>query len=445
MDGFSQSAIATVVICNTFEAYAGFINRADRATRDRLAQALRAAGERSLLWVGDRKLVVTSGPVAHHAYLAEHIGYRETQCIFPTQPSDYLSQDIVAEPALLHQLVAYAGPERELQLVPYATTPQFLQLVETLQTHHRVTVRLPESPEPMLLWLRDYIESKVGFRAWVGAWLRETGARLPEGYVAQTIEQAGAIARWFGQRQQPCIVKSNTGFLGIGQIWLTPADQADVSSILHANPFYVDDLLVVEEQIVSTHDLSPSVEFVVPPLEEGAPRLTHVCNQIFRAAGQYVGELVSKEWQQADWYAPLVNSGFQVALRLQAMGYVGHFDIDSIVSDAGEVFLLEVNARRTGGTHVHELAQFLLGDDYLDRVAVLGRTSLPCGEITSLDALLKAIAPVLYPIAHEPRGVIITHTAALPSGQFGYVLFGRSTDDVLSLQQQLIQYVSPLG
>ncbi len=67
--------------------------------------------------------------------------------------------------------------------------------------------------------------------------------------------------------------------------------------------------------------------------------------------------MVSRRWR---------DSGMIFARRLQQMGYVGHFDLDTVVDDAGRVYLLEINPRRTGGTHVHEFAEHVFGADYLD-------------------------------------------------------------------------------
>ncbi len=72
------------------------------------------------------------------------------------------------------------------------------------------------------------------------------------------------------------------------------------------------------------------------------------------------------------------------AHRLQAMGYVGHFDLDTVVNDDGRVYLLEINPRRTGGTHVHEFAEHVFGADYLDKVTLLSNDTLSSGGITDL-------------------------------------------------------------
>ena len=90
--------------------------------------------------------------------------------------------------------------------------------------------------------------------------------------------------------------------------------------------------------------------------QQGEPQITYVSDQLFQGFGDFCGVLVSRELLDTPWYPPLAESGMIIARRLQQMGYVGHFDLDTVVNDEGRVYLLEINPRRTGGTHVHEFA-----------------------------------------------------------------------------------------
>jgi hypothetical protein len=442
---YRNITIPLAVICNTFEAYIEFLQCADSQYRDRLFQAIQTASERVLLWLGDPKLAFTSSVVPHVEYLKQHVGYRQTNYACPTHPTSCLSLDILNEPSLLHQLVSYAGAERTLQLVPYATTPQFLHLVNVLRTDYHLNVITPESPNQESRWIRDYIETKMGFRTLAYQWLDNADMLLPRGFVCQTLNQAAMAANWFLAQRQSCIIKANNGLLGIGQTTLHPSDYFDSDEILaqlQQNLFLHQDLLIVEEYIQTKTLISPSVELFVPPMGDGQPRITQVCQQYFSSPRIYAGELISRELEDAEWYELLTTSGLKIAARLQAMGYVGHFDLDSIVADGGCLFLLEVNARRTGGTHVDELARFLIGDDYLDAVVLLSRTSEESGTINQVDHLMDAIHDLLYPMQQRNSGIVITHSSALANNrQFGYVIIAESTEDALALQQRLVDRI----
>jgi hypothetical protein len=116
------------------------------------------------------------------------------------------------------------------------------------------------------------------------------------------------------------------------------------------------------------------------------------------------------------------------------------------VDDAGRLYLLEVNARRTGGTFAHEFARFTFGPDYLDDVAVLSHNKLEAGDLASADELLATIEDLLYPMRSEghkldagPRGVVVSAASALKFGEFGCMFIGPSTGDALALQQRLLE------
>jgi hypothetical protein len=210
---------------------------------------------------------------------------------------------------------------------------------------------------------------------------------------------------------------------------------------LNQNSFLEQDLILVEEYIASPQRLFPSVELFVPTLDFGSPQMTYVCNQIFHESGTFAGLLVSREFESERWYVPLVESGLQIAQRLQKSGYVGHFDVDAIVDSEGQLFLLEINARRTGGTHVHELACSLFGPHYLDDVVLLSNSAIDTQRVTQFDQLIVALNDFLYPMHQKPEGMMITHSSALAEHKFGGIFIASSTQRVLELQQQILAHV----
>ncbi|WP_205370430.1 hypothetical protein [Thermoleptolyngbya sp. PKUAC-SCTB121] len=431
-----------VILGNTLEANGYLLYREpDLARREALIRGFRVANERSLLWLGDRKLVITEAPVAHVDYLRDRLGYSQLQHACPEHSSDSICADILRESALLQRIVDFADDAGALQLIPYATTPAVHKLADLLRQTYGLTVYLPESPAPDRLWLREYVQTKLGFRMLVGQWM---GNWLPEGYVARSVEEAGVIAHTFLQRGQGCIVKANTGFLGIGHTVFRPeaAPSLDeMQSTLRQNPYYANDLLIVEAQIPSAQALSPSAEVVVPANRAEPPYLAAICAQQVLPSGAYAGELVSPSWADASWYADLSAAALEVGKKLQAMGYIGHFDLDGIVDDAGTLYLLEVNARRTGGTHVYELAQFLLGERRAQTATLLSRTSAPCPAVNCWADLERAIADLLFPQA-SGWGVVITNSAGLVRHQIGYAILAANQADALALQHALTTRLS---
>jgi hypothetical protein len=431
--------IPLVVIGNISEAAYDFL----RFAEDELEQLVRVRqlkAERSLLWAGGSKLVILSFPASHITYLTERLGYTGLEWVAPKDPTAWLSHDILRERHLIDRLIDYAGPERTLQVIPYATTRPFLELVTALRTEHDLTILLPESPLPENLWLRDSIDTKSGFRNLVGCWLSH--GELPEGVICQNAQVAADVVKWFLMKGQACVAKPDRGQAGLG-IHLFSDKTASRESVLQTlthDPF-LSGMIVVEAFIHSPEHLSPSLEFYVPPPEVGPPEITYLSNQVIVGTGDFMGVLASREMEEASWYPSFRESGLHTASQLQAMGYVGHFDIDAIVDSEGQLYLVEINARRTGGTHVHEFGIFSIGPDYLDDVVLLSQDSMAGGGITDTDTLLEVMDDLLYPINGENRGLVISMASTLPTGKFGCIFVASTTDEALALQEAVTQRI----
>jgi hypothetical protein len=430
-----DKTIPLVVVYNNIETFVDFLRRSPDTAVLRQRYFF---GDRALFWLGDPKLVFVTSPVLHAEYLAQHLGYPGTHYLCPTVPSPSLSYDILGEERLVAQMVEYAGRQRTVQLVPYATTRAFLQLAQALQREHGLTVLLPESPALEHLWVRDYVDTKAGFRDLAGSCLPNAAGLLPQAFVCRDVPQATEVAHWFGRRGHACVVKADGGEGGLGHTVLAPQQAmapGDVLPLLQANPFLRDDLIIVEELIPSPALLSPSLEFLVPA--QGRPEITYLSNQLFRDFGDFRGVLLSRELEAEPWYPLLAESGLLLARHLQELGYVGHFDLDAVVDGQGRLFLLEVNSRRTGGTHVHEFARFAFGPNYLDEVVLLSHNRMSSGPLTRWEDLHQAIGDLLYPIQGRKRGVVVTVTSALVKHEFGCIIVADTTAEALAIQQEL--------
>ncbi|MDI9547423.1 MAG: hypothetical protein QM346_07450 [Chloroflexota bacterium] len=438
--------VPLAIVSNFAEAHRDFLNRSPAPANGGAPLATQEAyhADRTLLWAGDPKLVIVSYPIPHANYLFELLGYARTSHAAPQNPSDCLSRDILDDEALLRRLIAHAGPDKMLQLVPYAVTPEFCALAEALRREHGLRVLLPEHPQPHAIWLRDFIDTKAGFHHLAGRWLPNAGDLLPEAHFCHDLAQAARIVRWFTLEGKACIAKPDTGESGIGSVVVRPGDIAseqEALTLLKQQPYWGRDLIVVEEYCASDLPVSPSVEVFVPPLHNGEPAVTYVCEQLFRGLGEFSGVIVSAELRERPWYGPCVDSALTIARQLQRRGYAGHFDLDAVVDGDGRPRLLEINARRTGGTHVHDFATFAFGPDYLERVALLSWESIHSAGITDYTGLRTALDDLLYPIGGSPRGVILTITSSLQHHQFGVLIAGDTAADAVALQTALLDRI----
>lgn len=441
-----DSNVPIVAIFNNREVSAWelqYLN--DASSIERIANYNHSVGDRGLLWLGDSKLVFVSAPLPEAGSLMMQLGYSNTSLACPTHPSQFLCLDILREPTLMQRLLDYAGANRTVQLIPYSATAQFFELVTTLETQYNLKVLLPESPTQDCSWLRNYVDTKAGFRHLASCCLPDASELLPQGFICENIGQIISVVRWFHAQNRTCILKPNQGWDGVGLLVLEPEQSITEDKLrsLQLHPALLKSLTVVEEYIDSKADshlpLFPSAEFFVPRF--GKPTVTHLCNQILD--GRFAGLTISRDLWEQPWSASLIESGLRIANYLQSMGYVGHFDVDAVVNSTGQVRLLEVNARRTGSTHIHELACFLFGSNYIDHIALLSQCSVNSGAIDNYTGLVSEIGDLLY--SHETRkGIVLINTSSLIHHKFGYISIAPSLEEAFSLQTKLSERIQVL-
>ena len=433
-----ESAVPTIAIYNNLETFFRFLQRANE---HKILEARTYRGDRGIFWLGPQKLLITTKRIPDAEYVCNRWGYFGTTVHTPRKVTYHLSLNILNDPDLLQEIVQYAGPKKTLQLIPYAATPDFYTLVKYLQVELSLEVILPESPLPSNLWIRDYMDTKTGFRSLISEWIREEEI-IPPGFICRDINEAAYAVDWFSRQGLGSVVKADRGESGLGHLNFQESEISldDILLKLQADPFLNTDLIVVDQFIQSEKQLSPSLELFVPANGQ-PPVITYISSQLFSAFGQFAGVLISRELMQASWYPRLAKYGLQIAQKLQKMGYVGHFDIDTIVDDGGHLYLLETNTRRTGGTYVHEFAALTFGKDYLNKVSLLCNNAVKCNGINKLENLVESLNDLLFPISGEDRGIVITVTSSLSESEFGCILVAPNEQELLTLKQKMLSHL----
>jgi hypothetical protein len=433
MEPYHSQNVPTAAIYNNLETFYSFLSCLDDPL---VLEQRKFRGDRALFWLGPDKLVFCSKAIPGVERICEWYGYNGTRALAPASPGWKLCLDILNDHHLLHALVEHAGPGKTIQLVPYAATKELYLLARCLRERFGLNVLLPECPDEENLWVRDFLDSKAGFRQLAASWIKPN-VSIPQGWVARDVEAAAQSIRWFHERGMDCIVKPDKGESGLGmQVFHRNGAFTDLTQQLDRCILMNGDVVIIEQYFQPLNTLSPSFEGFVPPRGQGDPYLTYVSNQHFEEVGRFSGVLISKSYQAASWYAPLVENGLRIAGRIQKMGYVGHFDVDTIVDLDGRLHLLEMNTRRTGGTYAHEFGVHMFGPRYLDEVTLLSVNKMMCPGITSQDELWSVLEPVLFPIYSEQRGLVITVTSGLATGSFSCLIAGRDIAEVHHLKRE---------
>lgn len=432
-----------VIVHNYLESFRKFLSRTgdENILLDR-----RFNGDQALFWLGDDKLVITSAPIANAELLCERWGYTNIKTLSPEKMTASISKDIIREETLLQAILTQAGEAKKAALVPYASTPEFLQLAETLRTEYGLEVLLPECPSPEHLWIKDYIDSKVGFRTLFSQWAQGSEIhKYPQGFMCDNLTDVAHMIDWFREKGKGCVIKASQGGSGVGNLFMPfeeiPPTIEEILDHLHSNIYLKQDLYIVEEYILSPTKESPSAEFYCPPAGTGQPQLTYICDQHFEASGRFAGVVIGAEIEHEAWYPNYVRTAKMMAEKIQQMGYVGNFDIDSIVDDSNHAYMLEINSRRTGGTYAHEFMEHVFGAEYYNRIAVLAHNKTQSSSIQTLEELETAIGDLLYPINGEDRGVIVLLTSTLSKGKFGYLILGDSLEETKEIRRQMTERI----
>jgi len=444
----------TLVVANTAEAFLSLIQRYSMAAdRERRLWAEHRLGDRALLWDGDGKVVITSLPAAHCHYLTSRLSYRHILNLYPVVPSPSLCTDILHDARLFAKIREVLGGGAEVRLLSYVASDELYPLIHALEASG-VRLCLVETPRLAGVMAARRFDTKSGFRAMCSEWAtRCRSLRLPAGEVCFSYEEAACAAASFLAAGRPCVCKADRGESGVGLVWLDPSsskpDTDAIEQRLKGEPAFGDDPIVVEAVIPPPREAtpglaSPSIEAYVSPSREVS--ITYTCLQLFDSTGSFSGVLIDHRRLGSRVLEEMKTVATFIGSELAGLGYVGHFDLDFVLDPCGTLYVVEGNPRRTGGTHVHEAAGFLVGGQYQNEVAVMSRDSVRItSDLVELDALLESATGTLFPLGGEPRGVVPTIVSDLGDGVMGYKVIAANGDDAARLERAFLKAVRPTG
>ena len=426
--------LPVLAIDNYYDFNHPFINRSNLL--EPLAIYLRNSPTRFLLYGGSPKMVITQSEPVLQDYLREGFGIEDKVIVLPSVSNGSkktIAGKIVDNPSVMMEIARFAGSGKKIVLISWGITPDLYELVQMMD-ELGVEILLTEAPAQNDLSIQQYVDSKVGFRAIASSVFGQEKA-IPQGFICRNQREVINAIKWFTSRSHSYVIKGNIGVLGksvmIGEAGIFDMSQFEVIAACNG-----DDLYVVEKFIQSPKAISPSIEYYVPPIGQGDPKMSCIGVQLLLNGINFIGWSMTKDHRQEEWYQPLIERGDRFARYLQSLGYVGHFDIDAIVDAEGNPWLTEVNARRTGGTHDHELCLRLFGPNYLDRVATISNGRFQVGDL-DFPELYELSSDVLYSNGSD-SGIIFLEANSLASdGVVSVLSVGGTQDEALAHLSQL--------
>lgn len=417
-----------IIFVNTAEAFEDILvaSGGSEEGQKRIRHEL-ALSQRAFFWEDDNKIVITPFPIPKELFdlNSKILDFLNTTSYSPKAGGLNLSNSIEVDS--FKELV----DDRSVVVSPYAITPGFLKLIDSLRASG-LNVFVDNMPTKGGYDLIRYLDSKSGFRTEA----EKIGIKCPEGFVCQTFDELKDKINWFKSNKRPFVIKADQGESGWGLILVkdleTTADslinQVTSETIWSNGPYIIEELIDVDE---AASGGSPSAELFVTDSEV---KITYLCGQIV-VNGEFQGTVVGEDTIPRNIADEIKKSALVIGKHFQSLGYRGIFDIDYVISKNGEVYAVETNARRTGGTHVYDLAKRLFGEDYINHCFISNDHFEYSKDIQSISELLSNTSALIYS-KDSQSGIIITLINETDH-VLGYVSIGNDLEIATNISKEL--------
>ncbi len=438
--------ISTIIIANIAEAFENTINkiRISKQKTDRIIIEHNLC-DRALLWEGDNKLVITSFPISEEIFARNKkiLGFKNVDNLYPKKIGISLSDAIRQDEILLAALCDIIENNPGVRISPYCITEKFTSLVKYLKGRG-LKFSVLETPVEESEWLVSYLDSKVGSRIEIGR-IKSIHENVPEGIVSRTQEEAIKVAIWFYENNYSCALKANFGESGWGTIFIKKEcfrNKREITEYIEKEfeiySIWRDELILVEEYIVPSKELSsgsPSSELF---LSDRSVKITYLCDQVLGNEGDFLGVALGKNLLDDKTINEIRRISLQVGRKFWKLGYRGFFDIDFILSSNNKPYIIETNMRRTGGTHVYDVAKRLLGRSWEKNGFAMSQDNFCYGKKKlSNRQILDKMKEIMYPIKGKKEGVIISIISKWRP-TFGFIVVSESKNKVLNIHNKIL-------
>ena len=403
--------------------------------------------DRFLFSEEDNRLLVTPFPLDKQFVkdVSSLLGFKNLTVLHPKKIGESICESILKDSKLNQKLREIISQNPGISLCSYAATPEFLELTKFLKKKG-LSFHTPEIPIETKLWTASFFDSKAGFRQAVSAWLKNF-PKMPKGAICSSKAEILGWADYFLKAKEGVVLKTNRGLSGAGMRIIRRKDIKGkkttefIKKILGQEPYWQKEATVVEELIEPDLKVcggAPSVELKVN--DQGVIPL-YACGMRISSQGVFKGVKFGKKAVPPKIEKILFKAGKKFARFLFSLGYQGFFDIDWVYGKNGQVYPLEANLRRTGGTHAYELAKRLLGNDFLNKYYLVSqmKTSAPRFKNKTYAFLKAKLDSFFYPIKGKKEGVILTVLNYLKKGKLGYTIIGPNKKRVGQIEKNLLK------
>lgn len=388
-----------MVFANTAEAFEEILvsNSGSEEGQKRIRHEL-ALSQRAFFWEDDNKIVVTPFPIPTKLF---DLNTKILELSNITNYSPKTGGLNLSDSVDINSFKKLVG-DRNVVFSPYAITPSFLKFVDGLKANG-LNIFVDNMPVNGGYDLIKYLDSKSGFRTEI----EKIGAKYPEGYICKTLDDLKNKIDWFKTNKRGFVIKADQGESGWGLIIVKDfrittesfINQVTSETIWSNGSYIIEELIDIDE---TSGGGSPSAELLITDSEV---KITYLCGQIV-TNGEFQGTVVGKDAVPNNIAKKINESAVIIGKHFQTLGYRGIFDIDYVISKTGEIFAVEANARRTGGTHVYDLAKRLFSVDFENHTFISNDHFEYSNKIKSVAELLVKASKLIFS-KDSQKGVII--------------------------------------
>lgn len=438
----------SLVISNISEVYHSTYKKAGAEEAAKRSQYDFLEAERAVFYTGDKKVVITSMPIdaSYIEDIKQILGYATFQNLYPAKPSHRLSFDILKDKVLLTKVEEIIRQNPSINIIPYYATEEFFDLLTVFKQRNLKFVT-PETVSMKNRFIRDHYNCKVGFRKlWEKTQDEHSFVKIPQGFIVDDLTEAIEAAWWFYQHKIDFVMKYNRGTSGLGIAFYRcqdlPHEEKKFKKYLrsrHTDRIWFEEVFVVEEFIDIDEQFyggSPSIEFNV----NDDVNHSYNCLQRLGENAYFEGILISKEAEEQSEvdFERVKENCIEFGQALADLGYRGIFDIDLVIDKKHNIYAVESNLRRTGGTHIFETARYLFGRNFQRKIVVSSRDNLPVANNIKTYSDFKKLTNHLYFSKEKGEGIIPAITSFLSIGKIGYLAFAKTQERLKQIEKALL-------
>ncbi len=387
-------------------------------------------------------------------YVAQLTGKRKWNILVPNKHSGEICLDVIQDRNLFKELVELANGAKKLILTSYTVSPQFFQLIAELKGYG-IEVYTPEAPTEENAWCINFFGSKSGIRQLAQkSTALEPDLIMSDGLICVQSLDASRIAAQKYVKEDGVVLKTNKGHTGMGVLIFRPGDLPDdyqncqkaIFNILKQNDYW-DKFPIVVESLVNINPAVggglPNIEFKIQ--KSGRIEFLYYCGMRVLPNGTFLGVEINEDIINDRISARIIDTGFFIAEQYASHGYRGYFDVDMVAAKNGEIYVSESNVRRTGGTHVYQMANSLIGKDFFTDSYILSNNAyeLKAGVRPSLKQVLDVLSPILFN-KKTKEGFVVASANLLTQSTLAYVVFAKNKKKAMEIENRAFTLLKSL-